>query len=63
MFAEKLKVLGLSYKIMLDIDRDRVSRVIGAPPDYKVHAIVGLGYAIEPEEPQPFLKIYKDIFG
>lgn len=61
--SERLKDLGLYHKIMLDIDRDRVAKVLGVSSDYRVHAIVGLGYAIEPDEPITHLKIHKNIFS
>lgn len=60
---DRFTQLGLSNEIMLDIDRDRVGKVLGVPRGFRVQAIVALGYEIEPDEQSKYLRVMKNIYS
>ena len=60
---DKSRQQGLVYKIMLDIDRDRLSKVLKIPHMYRLLALVCIGFPIEEEEDLSSVGIYLNTFG
>ncbi len=60
---DKLGSQGLAYKFMLDIDRDRLSKILKVPSKYKLISLVCVGYPIEKEDELSGVGIHMNTFG
>lgn len=60
---ERFTQLGLSHEIMLDIDRDRVAKVLGVPRGFRVQSITAVGYEMEPGEVFSCVKVLKNFYS
>lgn len=60
---DKLGSQGLAYKFMLDIDRDRLSRILKVPSKYRLVSLICIGYPIEQEEELSTVGIHINTFG
>jgi hypothetical protein len=60
---ERFTQLGLSHEIMLDIDRDRVAKVLGVPRGFRVQSMTAVGYEMEPGEAFSCVKVLKNFYS